>query len=69
MKASEAYRKMMTEFSDIGLTYWGNERSKVDETKTLIDMFNSWMNLFESYPDMRIGSIIRYNVNRDFGCL
>jgi len=69
MKASEAYRKMMTEFSDIGLTYWGNEKSKVDETKSLIEMFNAWMNLFESYPDMPIKSIMRYNVNRDFDCL
>ena len=69
MKASDAYRKMMTEFSDIGLTYWGNEKSKVDETKSLIEMFNAWMNLFEAYPNMPIKSIMRYNVNKDFGCL
>jgi hypothetical protein len=69
MKASEALQKILQEYEDIGLTYWGNERSKVDETKSLIDMFNSWVSLFEAYPDMPIKSILKYNINRDFDCL
>lgn len=69
MKASEAYKLMIVELGDIGLTDWGHAKSKVDETKTLIEMFNTWINLFENNPDMTIGSIMRYNVNRDFNCL
>ena len=66
MKASEAYTKLINELGDIGLTYWGNERSKVDETKTLIEMFNSWLNLFENYPNMNVKSIVKYNIEKDF---
>lgn len=65
MKASDAYIKL----SSIRTHVIGFERSKVDETKTLSQMFTSWMNLFEAYPDMRIGSILKYNINRDFDCL
>jgi len=65
MKANDAYVKLASIRSQV----IGFERSRVDETKTLSQMFTSWMNLFETYPDMRIGSIIRYNINRDFDCL
>ncbi len=68
MKASEAIARLreygMYETYSNSLT-----TSRVDETKTKHQMLQSWINLFESYPDMRIGSIIRYNVNKDFGCL
>jgi hypothetical protein len=43
--------------------------SRVDETKTKYQMLVSWLRLFEAYPDMRVGSIILYNINRDFNCL
>ena len=69
MKASEAYCKMIIELGDIGLTDWGSAKSKVDETKTLIEMFNAWLNLFENNPNMIVKSITIYNVNRDFNCL
>jgi len=69
MKASNAYNKLAEAFHTNPMSVWSNTRSKVDETKTLTEMFNSWLNLLESYPDMRIGSMIRYNINRDFNCL
>ena len=43
--------------------------SQVDETKTLTQRLEYWEELFSSKPYKRIGSIIRYNVNRDFNCL
>mgnify|MGYP003403064352 FL=1 len=43
--------------------------SKVDETKTLEQMKYYWITELSKYPNVRIGSIIRYNVNRDFNCL
>lgn len=66
MKASEAYNKLKDVVPDI---LWDYKRSKIDETKTLWDVFNAWLNLFENNPDMTIGSIMKYNVNRDFNCL
>ncbi len=63
MKASEALEKLQN------VKYWTGERSKVDETKTLNQMLMSWLQLFEAYPDMKIKSIMRYNVNKDFRCL
>lgn len=68
MKASEAITRLRE--YDMYDTYSNSlTTSKVDETKTKHQMLQSWINLFESYPNMRIGSIIRYNVNKDFGCL
>ena len=69
MKASEAYEqlsKVRLIRDDIALVVM---RSRVDETKTLNQMLVSWLRLFEAYPDMRIGSILKYNINRDFDCL
>ncbi len=67
MKASEAYSKLksvrLMDYNTASVL-----RSSVDETKTLVQMFESWLNLFEAYPDMRIGSMIKYNVNKDFNC-
>ena len=66
MKASEALQKLPRLQIDSEGQYL---RSKVDETKTLNQMLMSWLQLFEAYPDMKIKSIMRYNVNRDFDCL
>lgn len=69
MKASEAYSKLSQVRlirDDIALVVM---MSSVDETKTLNQMLMSWLQLFEAYPDMPIKSIMRYNVNKDFGCL
>lgn len=66
MKAIDAYHTLIRLYVP---TSWKDVRSKVDETKTLIEMFNSWMNLFETYPDMPVKSIMKYNINRDFDCL
>jgi hypothetical protein len=65
MKASEALQKL------IPLTAydWRPVRSKVDETKVISEMLQSWINLFEAYPNMTIKSIMKYNVNKDFNCL
>lgn len=65
MKASEALQKL------IPLTAydWRPVRSKVDETKVISEMLQSWINLFEAYPNMTIKSIMKYNVNKDFDCL
>lgn len=65
MKASEAYEKLV----QIGYDVTTGKQSKVDETKSLIEMFNAWLNLFEAYPNMTIKSIMKYNVNKDFDCL
>jgi len=65
MKANDAYVKLASIRSQV----IGFERSRVDETKTLNQMLMSWLQLFEAYPDMPIKSIMRYNVNKDFGCL
>ena len=65
MKASEVYNKLI----QIEYNVTTGKQSKVDETKTLNQMLLSWLNLFEAYPDMRIGSILKYNINRDFDCL
>lgn len=65
MKASEALEKLIP----LAAYDWRPVRSKVDETKFIAEMLRSWINLFEAYPDMRIGSIIKYNINRDFQCL
>lgn len=68
MKASEAYQKLKTvQFTCDYEAHW--LRSRVDETKTRTQMLVSWLRLFEAYPDMRIGSILKYNINRDFDCL
>ena len=69
MKASEACKLMIAELGDVKLTDWGHMKSRVDETKTLIEMFNMWVNLFENNPDLIVRSIMKYNVNRDFRCL
>lgn len=66
MKASEALQKLPRLNLDSEGQYM---RSRVDETKTLNQMLVSWLRLFEAYPDMRIGSILKYNINRDFDCL
>ena len=66
MKASEALQKLPRIQVDSTLL---NTRSRVDETKTLNQMLMSWSQLFQTYPDMQIKSIMRYNVNRDFQCL
>lgn len=66
MKANDAYHALIKMYVP---SSWKDVKSKVDETKSLIEMFNAWMNLFEAYPDMPIKSIMRYNVNRDFNCL
>lgn len=66
MKASEALQKLPKLSLDSEGQYM---RSRVDETKTLNQMLVSWLRLFEAYPDMRIGSILKYNINRDFDCL
>lgn len=65
MKASEALQKL------IPLTAydWRPVRSKVDETKVISEMLQSWISLFEAYPNMTIKSIMKYNVNKDFDCL
>lgn len=69
MKASEAYQKL----SQVRLIPDHVAilvlKSRVDETKTLNQMLMSWLQLFEAYPDMPIKSIMKYNVNKDFGCL
>jgi len=65
MKASEAYVKLASIRSQV----IGFERSRVDETKTLSQMFTSWLQLFEVYPEMEVRAIMRYNVNKDFNCL
>ncbi len=62
MKASEAFVKLASIRSQV----IGFERSKVDETKTLSQMFTAWLNLLDLYPDMRIGSMIKYNIEKDF---
>ena len=66
MKASEALQKLPRLQIDSTLM---NTRSRVDETKTLNQMLMSWSQLFEAYPEMKLGSIMKYNVNRDFQCL
>lgn len=66
MKASEALQKLTRLQIDSEGQYL---RSKVDETKTLSQMLEAWLNLFETFPHMRVGSIILYNVNKDFDCL
>lgn len=66
MKASNAYHTLVRMYVP---SSWKDVRSKVDETKSLIEMFNAWLNLFEAYPNMTIKSIMKYNVNRDFNCL
>ncbi len=66
MKASEALQKLPRIQIDSTLL---NTRSRVDETKTLNQMLMSWSQLFQTYPDMQIKSIMKYNVNRDFQCL
>lgn len=66
MKASEALQKLPRIQTDSTLL---NTRSRVDETKTLNQMLMSWSQLFQTYPDMQIKSIMKYNVNRDFQCL
>jgi len=66
MKASEALQKLPRIQVDSTLL---NTRSRVDETKTLNQMLMSWSQLFQTYPDMQIKSIMKYNVNRDFQCL
>ena len=65
MKASEALEKLIP----LTAYNWRPVKSKVDETKVISEMLQSWINLFEAYPDMPIKSIMRYNVNRDFQCL
>lgn len=65
MKASEALEKLIP----LTVYDWRPVKSKVDETKVIAEMLQSWINLFRSYPDMRIGSILKYNINRDFDCL
>jgi len=68
MKASEAIARLRE--YDMYDTYSNSlTASKVDETKTKYQMLQSWLQLFEAYPDMQIKSIMRYNVNRDFQCL
>ena len=68
MKASEVIARLKQ--YDMYDTYSNSlSTSRVDETKTKYQMLVSWINLFEAYPDMRIGSIIKYNINRDFDCL
>ena len=68
MKASEAIARLRE--YDMYDTYSNSlTTSKVDETKTKYQMLMYWVSLFESYPDMPIKSIMRYNVNKDFGCL
>jgi len=66
MKASEALQKLPRIQVDSTLL---NTRSRVDETKTLNQMLMSWSQLFQTYPDMQLKSIMKYNVNRDFQCL
>jgi len=66
MKASEAYQKIVNELGDIELTYWGNERSKVDETKTLYQMLEEWKIYFRLNPDIQVRAILKYNVQKDF---
>lgn len=69
MKAKEALVKL-NKVSNIHKGHAALEkRSKVDETKTLNQMLQSWLNLFESYPEMNVTAIMKYNVNRDFNCL
>jgi hypothetical protein len=68
MKASEAVIRLKQ--YDMYDTYSNSlTTSRVDETKTKYQMLISWVRLFEAYPDMRIGSILKYNINRDFDCL
>jgi hypothetical protein len=43
--------------------------SKVDETKTLEQMKHYWVAELSKYPNVKVGSMIRYNINRDFDCL
>lgn len=66
MKASEAHQRLYRAAYDNMLSYWTSDKSKVDETKTVTEMLRFWLHLFESNPDMRVGSIIQYNVKRDF---
>ena len=69
MKASEAHQvlsRVRLLSDDLSLVVM---KSSVDETKTLNQMLMSWSQLFQTYPDMQIKSIMRYNVNRDFNCL
>lgn len=45
------------------------ERSTVNETLTKYQMWCFWTNYFRANPDLRIGSMTKYNINRDFQCL
>ena len=70
MKASEASVVLKQYILSKSVDYFRDKgRSRVDETKTQSQMLREWLNLFENNPDMTIGSIMRYNVNRDFNCL
>ena len=69
MKAKEALTKLNRVSSVLKSLTVLERKSKVDETKTLGQMLQSWLNLFESYPEMNITAIIKYNVNKDFDCL
>lgn len=44
-------------------------KSKVDETKTLFEMLVYWNDLLKNNPDARVGSILKYNIERDFGSI
>lgn len=63
MKASDLYK----ELGAIGIYGWKQSvKSKVDETKCLPDMLEYWKTLLKHNPDMTIGSIMKYNIEKDF---
>jgi CRISPR/Cas system-associated endonuclease Cas3-HD len=69
MKAKEALTKLNRVNSVFKSLTVLERKSKVDETKTLGQMLQSWLNLFENYPEMNVTAIMKYNVNKDFDCL
>jgi hypothetical protein len=69
MKAKEALTKLNRVNSVLKSLTVLERKSKVDETKTLGQMLQSWLNLFENYPEMNVTAIMKYNVNKDFDCL
>ena len=41
-------------------------RSTVDETKSLFHMLEYWKQELGSHPNANVGSIIKYNITKDF---
>lgn len=66
MKAKELCKRLRTNLELDLINHSRSKYSKVDETRTTTEMLAYWVTLLDVKSDKNVGSILLYNIEKDF---